>query len=185
MRWFCIKGSWVERRACSNMKKTNFSCVCPILKSLLQCHLSASACISMAQTKLHRYSWLQRHSEKVVILCRYFAFQIRITALLIRRIGSMGTSWTPSRICYSTTHPWNILASSLLIALPHSTVPLLLVSPPSLTPQCFDQSKTIVLDSSLTTWCCPTIPISPFSACWYPPYLLSLHSKDIYVVKLP
>jgi len=104
----------------------------------------------MAQTKLHSFSWRQRRSEKVVILCRYFAFQIRMRALLKRRKGSMDISWTPSSVCYSTTHPRSTLASSLLIALPHSTLPILLVSPPSITPQCFDHSQIVALDSSLT-----------------------------------
>lgn len=62
----------------------------------------------------------------------------------------MDTSWTPSSVCYSTTRPRNTLASTLLIALFHSTLPVLLVSPPSFTPQCFDHSQIVALDSSRT-----------------------------------
>lgn len=132
------------------MKKTNFSCVSPPLRAFYNTIWAASAYMSKAPAKLHCYSWLQTSSEKAVILCRYFAFQIRIRALFIGRKGNMDTSWTPSSVCYSTTHPRNTLASTLLIALSHSTLPVLLVSPPSFTPQCFDHSQTVALDSSRT-----------------------------------
>lgn len=64
----------------------------------------------------------------------------------------MDTSWTPSSVWYTTTHPKSTPASNvegLLIALPHSILPVPLVSPPFLAPQCLDHRQIVALDSNL------------------------------------